>query len=165
MSAEWKRAIALNDHRGRLTGKRGTSFRGLGRAAPTLRGCTPFVVDGAVVLADRLVQLHAAPFARGEFRGAQVPEHAGFAALARRDYHPVAYLQVSPLRYRRRQASRGCVCVQRGQHDQYDDSTREAESMRSYSLRAPDYLSFSLCVPRDDEATLLLGPFLLHAVV
>lgn len=72
--------------------------------------CTPFVTDGAVILADRLVQLHAAPFARGEFRGTLISKHAGFAALARRHYHPVAYPQLTPLR-RGRQACRRCICI------------------------------------------------------
>lgn len=70
--------------------------------------CTPFVIDGAVIFADRLVQLHAAPFARGEFRGALISEYAGFAALARRHYHPVIYPQLTP---RGRQACRRCICI------------------------------------------------------
>jgi len=47
------------------------------------KGCTPFVIDGTVILADRLVQFHAAPFTRSEFREAMISEYAGFAALAR----------------------------------------------------------------------------------
>lgn len=74
------------------------------------KGCTPFVIDGTVILADRLIQFHAAPFARSEFREAVISEYAGFAALARRHYHPVTYPQLALL-CRGRQTCRRCICI------------------------------------------------------
>lgn len=50
---------------------------------------SPLFPDGAVVLADGLVELDPAPLARGELRRSQVPQHSDLGTLARRDYHPL----------------------------------------------------------------------------
>jgi len=120
-------------------------------------GCTPFVIDGAVILADRLVQLHTAPFTRGEFRGALISEHAGFAALARRHYHPVTYPQLAPLR-RGRQASRRCICIHSFQRcaiiiTYYSHRVRNHERVGSILLKLNYFVFFFY----DDETRVYLG--------